>query len=233
MNAPLVSVIMPCFNDGKYIKEAIDSVERAPKELFEIIIIDDGSTDDYTKKKLMQYGKRGYTVLRQRNTGPCAARNAGIKIAKGEYILPVDADNMINPEYMVRGVEILGKNKKVGVVYGDCIHFSPGFEERRRVGVFDKDKMALANYIDTCAVIRKKLLMECGGYDEKLFGWEDWELWINAYQKGWKFHYIPEIMFYYRLKPNSLSIRCGEPGVLEKIRDHVRQKHMKFFFENV
>ncbi|MBU0762476.1 MAG: glycosyltransferase family 2 protein [Candidatus Altiarchaeota archaeon] len=229
---PKVSVVIPCFNDGRYLREAIDSVEKCKKDMYEIIIVNDGSTERLTKEVLKGLRDDGYNIIDTKNIGPCHARNIGISNSSGEYILPVDADNLIKPEYMVEGVKRLDANPLVGVVYGDCIHFDDKGKKTVSVGEFERDKMALGNYIDTCAVFRKKLWKECGGYDESLYAWEDWELWINAYCRGWLFEYIPQVMFYYRDKPNSLSEKCGDPKVLRTIKDTVMKKHLKFFVTN-
>jgi len=230
---PKVSVIMPCYNDGRYILEAIESVERCPKGLYELIIIDDGSDDAETISVLDELRDGGYTVIDVPHGGPCKARNAAIRESRGEYFLPLDADNILEPQYMSAGSDFLDSKPKYGVYYGDCMHFNEESSHRECIGEFERDRMVTGNYIDTCALIKKRVWEDTGGYDEELFGWEDWEFWINAYQLGWKLKYVPKVMFHYRLKEDSLHIKCGDPGILQGIKDHVMKKHISFFIRNV
>ena len=87
-----VSVIIPCYNQGQYIEEAVKSVLAQTYQNFEIIIVNDGSTDEFTNKLLSDYDKQKTKVLHTDNQGLASARNNGIKVAKGKYILPLDAD---------------------------------------------------------------------------------------------------------------------------------------------
>jgi glycosyltransferase involved in cell wall biosynthesis len=104
---PKVSIIIPCYNHGKYIMDAISSVEKIEdKNLYELIIINDGSTDEYTNTLLKELSDKGYYVIFQENKGLATSRNNAIAISKGEYILPLDADNKIRPEYIYKGINI-------------------------------------------------------------------------------------------------------------------------------
>lgn len=203
---PQVSIIMPCYNHGAYINEAIQSVEQcADAALYELIIINDGSTDAATIDVLNQLSAKGYNVVNQKNQGLGAARNNGIKLAKGEYILPLDSDNRIYPKYIYESIKILDAQPEIAVVYGDSLFFG---EENRRdiVGEFNLQRIMLGNYIDACAVFRKSVWEEVGGYDEKMpvMGKEDWNLWLSIAFKGYHFYYINDIVFDYRVMSNSM-----------------------------
>ena len=95
MIQPLISIVIPCYNHGQYIDEAIISVEEYKNKDYEIIIINDGSTDNFTNIRLEELKEGGYNVIVQKNQGLGKTRNNGIKIANGKYILPLDADNKI------------------------------------------------------------------------------------------------------------------------------------------
>ena len=121
---PKVSVIIPCYNHGQYIKEAIQSVEECrEKDLYEIIILNDGSTDKYTIEILQELANAGYNVINQANQGLGAARNNAIRMARGKYILPLDSDNKIYPEYIYESIKILDAEPGIAMVYGDWEYF--------------------------------------------------------------------------------------------------------------
>src|SRR5437899_68511 len=100
MRPPFVSVIIPCFNHGEFLMDAVHSVEECARTLYEIIIVNDGSTDPPTVQLLKDLEEKGYNIINQNNQGLAAARNNGIAAATANYILPLDADNKIRPEYI-------------------------------------------------------------------------------------------------------------------------------------
>src|SRR6267378_7781475 len=115
-----VSVVIPCFNHGEFLPEAVASVTNIKRNDIETIVVDDGSTDERTRKEMDALPVQGIKVIRQENKGLAAARNAGIAISRGEYILPLDADNRLRSDYIEHGIRILDANPQVGVVYGDA-----------------------------------------------------------------------------------------------------------------
>ena len=114
---PKVSIIIPCYNYGQYIDEAVDSVLAQTFQDFEIIIVNDGSTDEFTNKKLENYNKPKTTVYFTKNQGVSAARNYAIEKSSGEYILPLDADDKIHSDYIKEAVDVLEANNEIGIVY--------------------------------------------------------------------------------------------------------------------
>ncbi len=199
-----ISIIIPCYNQGTYLKEALASLELCNKNLFEVIIINDGSTDDYTNSFLNNLENSGYNVISQENQGLGAARNAGIKNATGDYILPLDADNKIYPAYITKAIEIMNNNDDIAVVYGNAQYFGDR-EGVLKPKAFNLQRLMLGNYIDACAVIRKSSLEAVGYYDNmKIMGYEDWDLWLRMAFGGYKFFYIDEVLFEYRVSKNSM-----------------------------
>lgn len=201
-----ISIVIPCYNQGHFIQEALDSIYLNDRtELYEIIIVNDGSTDGNTNNILNELSQKGMSVIFQENKGLSAARNAGILQAKGEYILPLDADNKIRPDYINKSIEILDSRKEVAVVYGDAQNFGEK-NDRWVVGAFNLQRLMIANFIDACAVIRKSVLFEVGMYDERgIGGLEDWDLWLRiAFARG-EFVYVPEVLFDYRVATSSMS----------------------------
>jgi glycosyltransferase involved in cell wall biosynthesis len=229
-----ISVVIPCYNQGEFILEAISSVESCQDASYEIVIVNDGSTEPLTKKVLQYLKDNGYLVIDQRNQGLAKARNKGISQARGRYILPLDSDNKIRPEYLTKSIEILDKHPEVGVVYGDV----QLFDQRKDilpVPDFDINKLAMGNYIDACAVLRKQVWLDCGGYDDKIpdkLGYEDWDLWLGAAAKGWNFYHIPEVMFDYRVREDSMVSLCRIPENHEKLVRYISTKHLDIYKSN-
>ena len=138
---PRVSIIIPCYNHGQYIHEALDSVEKvADKNLYEIIIVNDGSKDVYTIEMMDKLAAKGYHVINQANQGLGRTRNNGIRAAKGDYILPLDSDNRIRPEYIYESIKILDAHPEIAMVYGDAEFFGDK-SKRHVVGEFNLQNM--------------------------------------------------------------------------------------------
>src|SRR5262249_32672545 len=114
---PKVSVIIPCFNQGQFVDEAVASVLAQTYRDFEIIVINDGSTDEATNRKLAAYDYPQAQVMHTANQGAAGARNTGIAATSGQYILPLDADDRIAPTYLERAVAALEADARVGIVY--------------------------------------------------------------------------------------------------------------------
>ena len=230
---PRISIIIPCYNHGLYIYEAIQSVELCTdKGLYEIIIMNDGSTDQFTIEELQRLSDEGYKVFHQANQGLGAARNNAIEKAKGEYILPLDSDNKILAEYIYESIKILDEQKEIAMIYGDFEYFG----ERKgtyRTGEFNLQKMMIGNYIDACAVFRKSAWEALGGYDEKMpvMGMEDWDFWLNMALNGYEFYYVPKILFKYRVLDQSMlsSIHSNNSVVLET---YMQKKYKKYLNRN-
>ncbi len=196
-----VSIIITCYNLGAYLEEALRSIPAG----CEVIVIDDGSTDAETVQVLNGLDTQRYTVVRQANTGLATARNNGIRMAKGPYIVPLDADNRLRDAMVERSVAVLDARPDVDIVYGDAYYF--GDEEKRWVvGDYDFKLLVERNRIDACACFRKGLWERLGGYDEHMpvMGYEDWDFWLRASAQGAAFHYVPEMLFDYRVRGGSM-----------------------------
>jgi len=249
----ILSIVIPCFNHGKFLLEAIASVEACQDNFSEIIIINDGSTDPLTLQVINSLKQKGYFVIEQENKGIAKARNIGIKAAQGKYILPLDSDNKIRKEMIIKGVEILEKKPEVGVVYGDIRFFSDngkvstfgipkgyGFAEYIneqewiwRLPDFHLYLMVIRCYLDACAVFRKSAWQECGGYDAKIpvNGFEDWELWLNMAQRGWKFYHVPEVLHDYRFIYDPAIKEWHVPENKQLAHKYIKEKHREIFLK--
>jgi glycosyltransferase involved in cell wall biosynthesis/SAM-dependent methyltransferase len=230
-----VSVIIPCYNQGEYLLEAIASVQSCQESVYELIIVNDSSQDSVTEKVLNYLRKRNYHIIdTPKNLGLAEARNTGIRQAKGRYILPLDADNKVYPQYITKAIEILDACPEVGVVYGNMEIFGDK-QEVREVPDFDINLIVKGNYIDACAVIRQQVWKDCGGYDANIpdrLGYEDWDLWLTAAEKGWQFYHIPEVLFQYRFRLNSMVSRCNLPENRHRLIQYICAKHLELYETN-
>ena len=243
---PRVSIIIPCYNHGQYIREALDSVEKvADKNLYEIIIVNDGSKDVYTIEMMDKLAAEGYHVINQANQGLGRTRNNGIRAAKGDYILPLDSDNRIRPEYIYESIKILDAHPEIAMVYGDAEFFGDK-SKRHVVGEFNLQNMMVENQIEACAVYRRSVWEEIKKKKKKMpiMGYEDWDMWLNMTFKHYKFRYVPEILFDYRVLGNSMlrSVSSSNKKLLYKYMDekykgylnmdHLNQELMKICKRN-
>ena len=207
-----VSIVIPCYNQGATLREALASIEQVRNEnLLDVIVVDDGSSEVETTMILTEVEEAGYCVVPQPNRGLGAALNAGIRRAKGEFILPLASDNRLRDAYLNEGVSLLKNNICLGVVYADAEYFG----ERTgpwHVQEFSLLSMIRGNFIDGCALFRKKLWEEVGGYDEQMpwTGWEDWDFWLRvAYRQG-TFVHLPKVGFDHRVRSDSLRLQAHE-----------------------
>ena len=224
----MVSIIIPCYNQGIYIREAISSVKAQTYSPIEILIVNDGSDDAETKTILDELTGEEYTVINIKNSGVSVARNTGIAAAKGEYILPLDADDKIGPEYIAKAVEVLAKNAVVKLVYCDCEYFG------EQTGLtpeppFSMEGMLSRNIIFNAALMRKNEFLQSGGYDPAfLQGWEDWDLWLKYIHSENQVYKIPGVHFFYRLKQGSRNELVKEQR-LQDCEQQLFKKHIDLF----
>jgi hypothetical protein len=231
---PALSFVMPCHDDGPFLIEAAASVERVARGGFpvEAVVVNDGSTDLQTSAILQGLRDAGLYVIDQENQGLSAARNRGIREARGRYLLPLDADNRILPDHPARAVKVLDERPDVSVVYSYWWEFG-GRNDLRQPPEFDFGQLLRANYIDACAVFRRDVWEEVGGYDEQMRFWEDWEFWIRAAACGHRFHRIEEPGFEYRVRPGSLVELTLDRSRHEAATAYIAGKHRALYEERV
>jgi len=223
----LVSIVIPSYNQGQLLLEAVASVERCAPSQTELIILDDGSQDQYTQDTLYLLRAGGYFVQQQANAGLAGALNSAVSLARGEYILPLAHDNTLCAGFIEAATDILKKDPSGGVVYGNRRDF--GLRSAVvDVPTFDLNRLLLGNYIDASAVFRKKVWAECGGYDATMF-LEDWEFWINVASHGWRFHKLDQVTFNYRVRPNSLFAQVSSHTQLKQQMLRMTRKHYPLY----
>lgn len=214
----VISVIIPCYNSGRFIRDAIESVLQQTFRDFEIIVVNDGSTDESTLEILTGLGDK-YLALRlihQENRGLAGARNAGIRVARGEFFLPLDSDDTIEPTMLEKCYRAIKGDAHFGFVY-TSVRFFGDYEAVWHPREYNFYDLLDANQFTSCALVRKKAWGEVGGYDEKMReGYEDWEFWIRLGKKRWYGALIDEPLFNYRRHELSMT-------------DDVREKHQIIF----
>ena len=230
MDNILLSIIVPCYNHGKYIKETLQSIKECKAVCcsYEVIIINDGSTDEYTKQVLNEISGPELIVLHQHNQGLGAARNNGISVAKGKYILPLDSDNLVFAPYLSTAIKILEKDEAIAVVYGDADYFG----EKTgvwHVGEYNLQKLMLGNYIDACAVYRRQVWQKTGGYATNMpfMGFEDWDFWLKLSFAGEKFYYLKEVSFGYRVLNQSM-LQALNSQKSTQLKEYLSQKYTSY-----
>lgn len=228
MNVPKVSVIIPCYNQGQYLAESIGSVLASGYDDVEIIVLDDGSTDPETCRILDRLDYPKTSLIRQENRGLAAARNRGIAGATGRFILPLDADDRIGPEYLGQAVAALQADPQLGIVYCRAERF--GAESGPwRLAPASRVRMMLGNVIFCSALYRRDDWQMVGGYDELLRrGWEDWDFWLSLLELGRTVRCLPLVGFFYRKHPASMA--AGMAAALKApLHCRLMAKHPRFF----
>jgi glycosyltransferase involved in cell wall biosynthesis len=199
----IVSIIIPCYNAGAYLEETVQSALAQTFRQLEIVVVDDGSTDQTTLDLLRNHQWPRTRVLRQENRGPSAARNAGIKVARGEFILPLDADDKIDPTYVAKAVKIFSEQSEVGIVYCKAMRFGKD-EGPWELPAYTLREIVIDNVIFCAALYRKADWQMVGGYNELLRkGMEDYDFWIKLIHIGREVHQLDEYLFFYRILESS------------------------------
>lgn len=203
--SPLVSIIIPCYNYGEFVAEAVDSALNQTLSDIEVIIVDDGSTDLRTKQILDTFSRLKTSILRSHNRGVSGARNWGILHAKGKYICCLDADDKLHPTYLEKCVTLLESRRDSGFAYSFAQLF--GDEDLLwRTEPFDLRKSLNENLTCTSAVFRRAAWEIAGGYSEAMrSGYEDWEFWLRLGWHGMNGLMIPEPLFFYRRHGQTLN----------------------------
>lgn len=227
---PKVSVIIPCYNQGSYVDGAVESVLAQTFRDFEIIVVNDGSTDGATNRLLADYHRPQTRVLRTENRGVAMARNHGIGVATGEYILPLDADDRIAPAYLEKAVAVLDTRPDVGIVYcrAECTGDRTG---EWKLPAFSRRGMLLTNQIFCSAFFRRADWQSAGGYNPNMCdGWEDWDFWLSLLELGRDACQIPEVLFSYRIAQGSRERTMDRPRQVAMHRQ-LMDNHPALFIE--
>lgn len=204
-NNELVSIVIPCYNQAVYLPEAIQSVLEQTYTNWECIIVNDGSPDntEQVANEWMQKDSRIKYVYKP-NGGLSSARNAGIEQSNGTYILPLDADDRINRQYISLALDAFTRDPQITLVYAEAELFG-AMSGIWKLAAYNFKTLLLKNVIYCSAIYKKSDWQKTGPYDENLkHGFEDWDFWIRLLYGEKKVYKIPEVGFYYRQKEGSM-----------------------------
>ena len=196
---PIISIIVPCYNQAQYMCETLDCLKRQSLTDWECIIVNDGSTDSTLEiAKTYAESDSRYILVDKPNGGLADARNTGIKASHGKYILPLDSDDLIEATYTKKAVDYLEKHPDVKLVYCRAKFFGDRNEEWL-LPEFNYDKLLFGNQIFCSCVYRRCDFDKTEGYNTNMiYGMEDWNFLLSFLDKNSKVYKIPEILFFYR-----------------------------------
>jgi GT2 family glycosyltransferase len=200
---PLVSVLIPLYNQGRYLAEAVRSARATGYPELEIVVVDDGSTDPTTVSAFDRLD--GVVKVRQRNAGLSAARNAAIRASRGRYLVPLDADDALAPGFLPAAVAALQAHPALGYVVG-YLHYTGLLEHiQAPLGYAGPVSLLVNTHGRATGVYRREALTAVGGYDEELPGCEDWDLHIRLHRAGYASDVLPVPGQVYRRHEQSMT----------------------------
>jgi glycosyltransferase involved in cell wall biosynthesis len=200
---PTVTVVVPCFNGGRFLDGLIGSLAQQTLRDFEVIIVDDGSNDDDTLRKLAAIGGRA-RVIRQANAGLSVARNVGVRAARADMVMVLDCDDTIEPPFLQEAVALLGAaTSDVAAVFCHkrLVGDGAGLLERH----FNRFDLLFTNPMPSGLLLRKSCWQAAGGYDVTMRdGYEDWEFYIRLMRMGYRAIAIPKPYLAYRVSSTGM-----------------------------
>jgi glycosyltransferase involved in cell wall biosynthesis len=227
-----ISVIIPAYNYASFIGDCLDSVLSQTFKNWECIVIDNGSTDN-TSAIVEAYVKRDnrikyhYTLQK----GVSLARNLGVHLSEGTYILPLDADDKIANTYLEKALSIMNQNPQISLVYCDAILFG-SVNKKWILPDFNYKAMLIENSIFCSALIKKNEFMAVNGYNVNMVeGFEDWDFWIKYLANNKKVVKIDEPLFYYRIKENSRNSVLDAEKQL-RLRTLIYKNNLEIYNQN-
>lgn len=211
---PKVSVIMPAYNAENYIREAIDSILAQSFTDFEFIIINDSSKDCTEQIVLSYHDDRIVYVKNERNLGVAETLNKGLKLAQGEYIARMDADDVSLPERLAQQVSYLDANRNTAVLGTGIELFGDAIPTQRRIFAQSPEQMKMDLFFSCglahpSVMMRRQVICTLGGYDASFEGLEDYELWCRVVRQ-YEITTLPEVLFRYRVHGNQVTKNPSE-----------------------
>ncbi|WMI65822.1 glycosyltransferase family A protein [Aestuariibaculum sp. YM273] len=227
-NKPLVSVVIPCYNDPEYIKQSVTSALQQTYPFTEVIVVDDGSNEK-TKSVLKAIEPKITKLITQDNQGQSKARNVGIKQAQGDYILVLDSDDYFEPTFCEKAMLHFEQDDSIKMITSNVTRlFSNGKKE-----LFKPCGGTIKNFIKfNCAtgsaMFKKSDWQSVGGYDEAMRqGFEDWEFYIRLVKEEGYAYIIQEPLFNYRIKEYSTTTKANK--VKYDLLKYIYNKHKDIY----
>lgn len=228
---PVLSVIMPCYNQAQYIEEAIESVINQSYRNWELIIIDDGSTDNsFEIAEKYASGDQRIKCLSQPNGGPSKARNNGVKKSVGKYLMFFDSDDKLAPQYFDKGIDYMSSHPNCAVFYSRLKRFGKKNDELTIRFTSYQDHLCSSSLFPTC-IIHRTDFERIGGFDEQMKGYEDWEMFIRLLYHNDNVYQYPEIMFFYRWNMDEGSVNLQAIRRSKEIIEYIYNKNRAIYDE--
>lgn len=221
-----VSIIVPCYSYGRYLVETLDSIFTQTVKPLEVIIVSDGAIDnsvEIAKQYKAAHDEIPIVIIEKENGGLASARNAGVKAAKGEYIMSVDSDDIIRPQCIEKHLELASPDSIV-----TCALTAFGAENyTARPKVATVQILLHTNVIYSNTLFPKKAWEDVGGFDEgevMRFGWEDQEFWLRVLGAGYKSKIGDYVGLLWRRHANAMSTVTANPNS-KKLREYIYNKN--------
>ncbi|WP_396209130.1 glycosyltransferase family 2 protein [Flavobacterium sp.] len=232
MQNPLISIIIPCYNQGRFLNDALDSVIGQDYQNWECIVVNDGSIDNTEEVALLYCDKDSrIKYVYKKNGGLSSARNTGINLSNGKYILPLDSDDKISSEYCKIAVQELESNDQIKIVYCRANFFGVKSGEWL-LPDFSIEKILGQNIIFCSGFFRRSDYNLTSGYNENMkFGLEDWDFWLSLLELGGEVFKIDKVLFFYRIRIDSMA-RSLDDEKNRILRKQLWTNHKKIFSEN-
>jgi glycosyltransferase involved in cell wall biosynthesis len=227
MVTPAVSVVVPCYNGGCFLDQLLGSLAAQTFRDFEIVIVDDGSTDPVTQNKLASLDP-AVRIIRQANRGLAGARNTGFRAARATFVVPLDCDDKLEPTFLEETFAALHEARSdIGFAF---THVRLG---GTRAGVrachFDRFDQLFVNELPYCLLIRKSAWETAGGYDEAMHdGYEDWEFSIRLLAAGYRGIEIAKPLFVYAVSGAGMLL-SRSARIHGTLWSRIRSKHPALF----
>lgn len=233
MQQPLISVIVPCYNQAQYLDECLQSVLDQTYKNWECIIVNDGSPDN-TEDVALDWIKKDsrFKYIKKENGGLSSARNAGIEIANGEWILPLDCDDKIGNRYL----DLAEKEFDNGytIIYAKAFYFNDNNKYTRwDLKEFKFENFLIFNHIYCSSFFKKSDWIKVGGYDKNfIYGREDWDFWTSILDRNSKVKLLNYDGFFYRVKENSMNVSFNNDNYKKLETDiYFYKKHLNKYLE--
>ncbi len=232
MTIPLVSIVIPYFNGGNFVRETVVSAISQSYENIEIIIVDDGSTEEDSIRIFDQLEHPLLRKIRTKNQGLSMARNTGITLANGEFILPLDCDDLISNKYTEEAVIKFLENRNTGIVYSHACFFGL-VNKYWDLPEYNKIDFLVNNCIFSASFFRRQDWLEVGGYKVDMkYGLEDYDFWLSLIELNREVIRLPDVHFFYRKHGESMISNLNYEK-MKYLYDVIIKRHSKLYVDNV
>jgi glycosyltransferase involved in cell wall biosynthesis len=220
-----ISVVLPTHNGAKFLDSAIDSVVAQTWKDWELLVVNDASTDGTAQKieAWVEKDERIRAVPLDRNLGLPAALNAGFRLARGAHLTWTSDDNWYRPDALAKMLDALKAEPRSDVVFSGYTEVDENGAPRRELPARWRDDLVLGNRIGPCFLYRREVDATLGGYAEELTLAEDYDFWLRA-SRQFRFRPLDESLYFYRVHANSLTARCGE--AIEAASLHALERYL-------